>query len=356
MNSRTDDFGICFFPGGEKGFFSSNRANNDLNDDIYSFIYSKPANLKYKINVRDSKSLELLASELVLKDETTGETKTLNSANGKYILELSPQHKYHINASAVAHLSKENINIFDVVSQSNPFFVNLDPEEICTISGYIYESGNSTHAIDSALVSIKNDKGEKVCNDINTSIDGKFRSCILKPDQTYIISVTKNRYFSNSVVIPQVPIAGVKKDIDLKPIIIGKSIQIENIHFDLNKSEIRPDAAVELDKIVKLMNENPEIVIELSSHTDCRGSDEFNMKLSDRRAKSSAAYIVGKGINVYRITGKGYGERQLLNNCSCEGKVKSDCSEEEHQKNRRTEFKVTGFVKGIGEIKLKTGK
>lgn len=356
LNSRTDDFGICFFPGGEKGFFSSNRANNDLNDDIYSFTYSKPANLKYKINVRDSKSMELLASDLVLTDETTGEIKTLTSANGKYTLDLSPQHKYHVSASATAHLTKENINIIDVVSQSDPFFVNLAPEENCTISGYVYESGNNTLAIDSARFVIKNGKGEKVCSDLYSGTDGQFLSCIVKPDQAYIISVKKSRYFANSLVIPQVPFTGLKMEIALNPIIIGKAIQIENVHFDVNKSEIRPDAAIELDKIVKLMNENPEIIIELSSHTDCRGSDAFNMKLSDRRAKSSAAYIIAKGISSDRISGKGYGERQLLNNCGCEGKVISNCSEEEHQKNRRTEFKVTGFVKGVGEVKINTGK
>jgi peptidoglycan-associated lipoprotein len=129
----------------------------------------------------------------------------------------------------------------------------------------------------------------------------------------------------------------------LEPIILGKAIKIDNIYFDLNKYNIRPDAAVELDKIVKLLTENPDIIIELSSHTDARGSDASNMTLSDNRAKSSASYIISKGIAANRITGKGYGESKLVNNCG--NNIK--CSEKEHQQNRRTEFQVIGFLSDL---------
>jgi outer membrane protein OmpA-like peptidoglycan-associated protein len=86
------------------------------------------------------------------------------------------------------------------------------------------------------------------------------------------------------------------------------------------------------------MNDYPNMFIELGSHTDCRGNAAANIKLSTTRAKASAAYIVKKGISALRITGKGYGESKLLNGCKCEGKVKPTCSEDEHAKNRRTEF------------------
>jgi outer membrane protein OmpA-like peptidoglycan-associated protein len=117
-------------------------------------------------------------------------------------------------------------------------------------------------------------------------------------------------------------------------------ININPIYFDKDKDFIRPDAAAELDKIVAVMQEYPNMVIELGSHTDCRASQSYNMKLSDRRAKSSAAYIVSKGIDKKRISGKGYGESELTNDCECEGNKKSDCSEEQHQLNRRTVFKI----------------
>jgi outer membrane protein OmpA-like peptidoglycan-associated protein len=115
-------------------------------------------------------------------------------------------------------------------------------------------------------------------------------------------------------------------------------INIKPIYFDLGKYEIRKDAAVELDKIVKVMNEYPTMEIELGSHTDCRSSIALNLKLSDNRAKASAEYIKKRISNPQRIYGKGFGESKLKVNCPCEGAVKSNCSEEEHQKNRRTEF------------------
>lgn len=121
---------------------------------------------------------------------------------------------------------------------------------------------------------------------------------------------------------------------------IAKTFDLKPIYFDLDKSNIRPDAAIELDKIVKIMNENPELKIELGSHTDCRASKTYNMKLSDRRAVSSADYIKSRISNPSRIYGKGYGESKLLNGCECEGTITSSCSDEEHQLNRRTEFRI----------------
>jgi len=121
---------------------------------------------------------------------------------------------------------------------------------------------------------------------------------------------------------------------------LGKLIDIKPIYFDLGKAIIRPDAAIELDKIVAIMNENPTMQIELGSHTDCRGSIESNSKLSDKRAKSSADYIKAKITNPSRINGRGYGEMNLVNQCECEGKNVIPCTEEQHQANRRTEFKI----------------
>jgi outer membrane protein OmpA-like peptidoglycan-associated protein len=124
---------------------------------------------------------------------------------------------------------------------------------------------------------------------------------------------------------------------------IASLIDIKPIYFDLGKWDIRATAKVELDKIIKIMNENPTLVIELGSHTDCRSSAQFNLKLSDKRAKASATYIKSKISKPERIYGKGYGESKLLNGCACEGTVKPTCSEEEHQLNRRTEFKIIKF-------------
>lgn len=118
-------------------------------------------------------------------------------------------------------------------------------------------------------------------------------------------------------------------------------VNIDVVYFDLNKSNIREDAATELDKVVEVMNKYPELKIEASSHTDARGRDQYNMRLSNRRAKSSLDYIVSKGIDVSRITSQGFGESQLVNTCTDE----KECSEEEHQLNRRTNFKVVTQIR-----------
>lgn len=117
---------------------------------------------------------------------------------------------------------------------------------------------------------------------------------------------------------------------------VGKVFVLDNIFYDLDKSNIRPDAAIELDKLVVIMNDNPTLKIELSSHTDSRGSDSYNMALSNRRAKSAVKYIIYNGISKDRIVAIEYGETKLINHCS----NGVNCSKAEHQANRRTEMKV----------------
>ncbi len=129
------------------------------------------------------------------------------------------------------------------------------------------------------------------------------------------------------------------KDLGKITTINGKAIQINPIYFDYDKSNIRPDAALELDKIVTIMKENPTMVIEVASHTDSRGNNQYNSDLSQRRAKSSREYIISRGISENRIYGQGYGESQLTN--ECEDGV--DCNEIKHQLNRRTEFRIVRF-------------
>lgn len=121
----------------------------------------------------------------------------------------------------------------------------------------------------------------------------------------------------------------IEKDDDL-----FKKLKLDPIYFDFDKATIRPDAAVELAKVVEVLNMYPKLKIDVRSHTDSRGNDAYNMKLSDRRAKSTAAWMVSQGIDESRITGQGYGESQLVNKCA----NKVPCTIPEHQENRRSEF------------------
>ena len=126
--------------------------------------------------------------------------------------------------------------------------------------------------------------------------------------------------------------------VEKKPIKIGddlsKELKIDNIYFDYDKANIRPDAAEQLAKIVKVMEEYPTMKIDVRLHTDSRGSDSYNLALSQRRAKSTIKWLIAHGIRKDRITGKGYGETQLVNGCS----NGVPCTEEQHQANRRSEF------------------
>ncbi|UWY27726.1 OmpA family protein [Flavobacterium sp. TR2] len=122
---------------------------------------------------------------------------------------------------------------------------------------------------------------------------------------------------------------------------LGKCFNIKNIYFDLDKSNIRAEAALDLEKILVVMNENPTMELDIRSHTDCRASKAYNMALSDRRAKSTIQWLIKNGIAPNRLTGRGYGESKLVNHCECEGKVATPCTEEEHQANRRSEFIIT---------------
>ena len=126
----------------------------------------------------------------------------------------------------------------------------------------------------------------------------------------------------------------IKKGMDL-----AKVFEIKEIKFDYNKANIRPDAAVELTKIVEVMREYPKMKIDIRSHTDSRGADSYNLKLSDRRAKATLEWIVKQGIDRKRLKAKGYGETRLVNGCS----NGVPCTEEEHQENRRSEFIVVAM-------------
>ncbi|MGY6559366.1 MAG: OmpA family protein [Nitritalea sp.] len=185
----------------------------------------------------------------------------------------------------------------------------------------------------------------------NKMEDGDFSSergtlrFTLTPGADFTLMASKGGYFSKSVpfstvgktpdpetLIQDVTTVTLDTMIVLEKLELDRAIVLENIYYDLDRAEIRPDAAEELDKLVQILKDNPAIRIELSSHTDDRASDSYNDDLSQRRAESAVAYIASQGIERERLVAKGYGKRQLL--------IQNARTEEEHQVNRRTEFKV----------------
>ena len=120
---------------------------------------------------------------------------------------------------------------------------------------------------------------------------------------------------------------------------LGKCFGIKMIYFDLDKYNIRQEAALDLEKILDVLNQNPTMKLDIRSHTDSRQTFKYNEVLSDRRAKSTIKWLVKNGVNANRLTGRGYGETQLVNKCA-DG---VECTEEEHQQNRRSEFIITAL-------------
>ncbi len=130
-------------------------------------------------------------------------------------------------------------------------------------------------------------------------------------------------------------------NVEMDRVKVNKEIAVENIYYDYNEWNIREDASLELDKLITILKDNPNFIIELGSHTDSRGKDPYNLSLSKKRARAAVEYIVTNGkIPRSRISARGYGETKLTNKCA----NGIECSEEEHQLNRRTTIKVTGFV------------
>ncbi|MBK7030053.1 MAG: OmpA family protein [Bacteroidales bacterium] len=193
-----------------------------------------------------------------------------------------------------------------------------------------------------ATVFIFNPNSGKV-NVLKTGADGQYKLLVERAAE-YTVKAMKPKHISDCTpllvteIIPGTTV-NAPRELLLDKLEVNRTFKIDNIYYDFNKFDIRADAKPELDKLVRIMNENP-INVELGSHTDSRGSFEYNDKLSQNRAQSAVNYIVSTGINSSRITAKGYGEHQLTNECADGVK----CSDEQHQANRRTEFKVIGYT------------
>lgn len=174
----------------------------------------------------------------------------------------------------------------------------------------------------------------------NTSDKGEFMFQAIQ-NTNYSIYGKKANYLSQTMVIltkdyNRTQSLFIKLEICMDAADCGTAIALKNIHYDLDKYFIREDAKPELNRLVQFMNDNPGVKVELSSHTDSRSSAAYNLSLSQKRANAAVDYIVSQGIAKSRLTGKGYGESKLLNRCA-DG---VECSEADHQMNRRTEVKV----------------
>ena len=275
INSSGDDFGWTQDSTGTKGYFTSDRLNND--DNLYGFNYI-----------------------LTKQNE-----------------QLTPQ--------AAANLPKE---------------IKLPKKSF--IEGFVVEK-ESLKPIEGATLFLYNKNSDKVFI-AKTDELGKYRFPVVS-NADITIKALENKYLSDCLntsvtyeLQPADTIQKASRNLFLDKFKVGFVWKLSNIH-DFNKTIIRVDAKPILDSLIMILNTHP-IVVELGSHTDSRGSATYNAKLSQHRADSAIEYLLQHGIDSKRITAKGYGESNLLNKCA-DG---VQCSEEEHQANRRIEVKVTGYT------------
>lgn len=356
VNTAYDDFGF-FATSSTTGYFSTNR-NKDTKDDIYSFVCKRPIiSSAIDLLVLDKESKQVLANANIALIDETGKPAYEGKTNekGEIKFNVIPGKGYKVKSNKDGY--KESVGVLkeeDIAALAGKKKEVLLEKKIIGLLGLIADADDLS-PIEGVKVTITDAFTQKIFMEFTTNKEGDFRHIYkdkkVGDDLSYVIKMEKEGYITK---IQPVDIT-IKKEgyvllhdyLNTKMYKIklgadlGKMIDLRPIYFDLGKFTIRPDAAAELNKIVELMKQNPSINIELGSHTDCRGSAASNLSLSDKRAKSSAAYIVSKGIPKTRIAGKGYGESKLVNDCKCEGPVKPTCGEDVHAQNRRTEFKIT---------------
>jgi outer membrane protein OmpA-like peptidoglycan-associated protein/tetratricopeptide (TPR) repeat protein len=212
-------------------------------------------------------------------------------------------------------------------------------KEAFFIEGFVKDK-NSLLPAGGATVSLLN-TNTGVVKILRTDAKGYYKAAVDK-NGVYVAKAILPNYISDCLHFPSASDTATRvsapHDLLLNKLELNKVFALKIIYYDFDKWNIRPDAAAELDKLVKLMKENP-ISIELASHTDSRGTEQYNLKLTQKRAESVVRYLVEHGIEASRLKAKGYGESKLTNRC----KDGVDCTPAEHQANRRTEFTVTEF-------------
>lgn len=332
---------------GKTLYFSSNRPGSIGGTDIWKVAinadgtYGEPQNLGAKVNTEGNESFPFISDDnktlffassgkqgfggldVYQIDLSGGDANNL----GKPVNTEKDDFAFTFNGVKGAGFLSSNRNGNDDIFAVSP---------ICGVDVMIVVTNAKTGAIlSNANVSILDDKKNVIATETsNASGEVKYR---VECDKPYVVQASKDGFEGNTFAVAKGKGPSTKVDAALQPIdviVTEKEIILKPIYFEFNKSNITQEGAFELDKLVQVMKSNDKMVILAKSHTDNRGSDKYNLALSDRRAKSTVQYIISKGITANRISGKGMGELEPKVDCG------KDCTEEQHAENRRSEFLI----------------
>lgn len=339
FNSSYDDYGILSDDEFKQGYLTSTRGNEQGDDNIYSFKKKPSKFIDITLEIRDSiTDLPIPGVSIVYVEGNLSGIFYVTDSLGRIHLTgdktkdagLVIAYKGHLlKTLRVSELStdeRESVTI-PVYYTSNDFILAGTTKN---------EEGKIVPQVELNFIEGDTKRGKKVTSDDV----GEFE-VTAKPSTTYTITAQKEGYFAPVSKINTADYdrqKGLKVDIDI-PIERAtdqKTFQLKNIYYDFDKWDIRKDASVELDNLVSFLSANPEINISLGSHTDSRGKDDYNLRLSQKRAESVLRYLIDKNVDLSRLSAKGFGETKLINECT----NGVNCSEEKHQSNRRTEITI----------------
>jgi outer membrane protein OmpA-like peptidoglycan-associated protein/tetratricopeptide (TPR) repeat protein len=341
LNSSRDDFAMVLNKDGHTGWISSNRDDTTGKDKIYSIRMDDPEFMTDGSVVNSFDKTPVSTATVYLIDMSTGQKIPATvTEEGIFSKKVQKDRQYKVVANATEFYPDSTI--FSTVGMKNgqKIKVLITPTPYFYLTCKVVKKGTED-PLASTELEIMSSYGHK--EEIVTDEKGTFRLKV-DPRSNFKIVARKHNFFTDTRELTGkesfVGTTNVTVKLELEEIQLNKSIRLDNIYYDLNSAKIRKDAAEELDRLVKWLDENPEVTIELSSHTDSRGSDKANLLLSQKRAESAVKYIIGKGIRPDRIVAKGYGEKKILNKCL--NNVK--CGEDDHKYNRRTEVKIINLT------------
>ena len=330
---------------GKTLYFSSNMPGGFGAEDIWKVTingdtYGKPENLGSKINTEANESFPFITEDNILYFSSNGKEGfggldvfkiDLNKASE--VINIGAPINTEKDDFSFTYNTNKKVGFFSSNRTGNDDIYKADP--VCAVQAIAVVKDAKTGTIIEQAKVVLVDAKEKTVGNQTTAVNGKAAFGV-NCNTVYSFQVSKQGYESGVFGIAKTDGGEVVVEAlltPIMPIITEKEVILQPIFFEYDKSNITKEGAAELDKLVQVMNEYPTMVIFAKSHTDQRGSDRYNLNLSDRRAKSTVQYLVSKGISKERISGQGFGESEPKATCD-------NCTEEQHAQNRRSEFLI----------------